>query len=473
MPTEKGTVSRYRYIAEQIKQAINAGLLAPDTRLPSVRTLATQYHLSLTTALKALRTLENEHYAVARPKSGFFVAWRKNFFPQKAAFIGEIAPLDEQTESHLAMVGEECRVRLDLANGDSTLYPIKKLGLIMRQVSYSKPFLLGQSVKGSGYAPLKREIVRRAIEYGCHIPPDNILITNGCIEALSLALRATVIPGDIVAVESPCYFVLLQMLRSLRLRVIEVENGPEGYVDKDKLVALFRRRIVKVFVTLANINNPSGRSIPNEQKAYITQQADENNVIIIEDEIFGDTAFSEQRPFPMRAFSPNVILCSGFSKTVAPGIRIGWVHSNSYMRKIISLKYTSSMGSSLLSQATIAQLLHSGGYDAHLRKLRQELSCQINKIRHAVLRSFPVGTRVSKPEGGYVLWVAMPKESLNVRTLFIKARQVGIGIAPGHIFATDDRYDHCFRLNAGFGYNNEVEQAIVQLAQWCIQSLKK
>ncbi|WP_188473075.1 aminotransferase-like domain-containing protein [Hafnia psychrotolerans] len=470
------SASRYRQITEQIKHAIHAGLLPPNARLPSVRTLATQYNISLTTALKTLRTLEDEHYAVAKPKSGFFVVPRLNPLQNNAILAEqprEIAPLDEQTELHMAMVGEDCRVRLDLANGDSSLYPIKKLSLIMRQLGYSKPFLLGDTVKGTGYIPLKTEIARRAIDYGCNINPDNILITNGCIEALSLSLRATVEPGDAIAVESPCYFVLLQMLRNLNLRVIEVDACNDGYVDSEKLVALFQRKAVKVFVTLSNINNPLGKNIPNEQKAYIARQADENDVIIIEDDIFGDTAFSEQRPFPMRAFSPHVILCSGFSKTVAPGVRIGWVHSNNYMRKITSLKYTSTMGSPILPQATIAELLKNGGYDAHLRKLRRELASQMSKIRQTVIREFPLGTKITKPEGGYVLWVEMPEQALNVRTLFIKARNAGIGIAPGHIFATDDRYDHCFRLNAGFGYNDEVEKAIVQLGQWCLQSLSE
>lgn len=466
--------SRYRQIANQMKQAIQTGSLPPNSRLPSVRMVATQYGVSLTTALKTLRTLEDEHYVVAKPKSGFFVAASQNVQKPRLEIIEqprEIAPLDEQTELHMAMVGENCRVRLDLANGDSSLYPLKKFSLIMRQIGYSKLFLLGDTVKGTGHMPLKAEISRRAVQYGCNINPDNILITNGCIEALSLSLRAVTRPGDVVAVESPCYFVLLQMLRNFNLRVIEVEANKEGYVDTERLITLFKRNAVKVFVTLANINNPLGKSIPNEQKAYITRQADENNVIIIEDDIFGDAAFSDQRPFPMRAFSPNVILCSGFSKTVAPGIRIGWVHSNHYMRKITSLKYTSSMGSSLLPQAAIAELLRNGGYDAHLRKLRQELSMQISKIRQVVLREFPEGTKVTEPEGGYVLWVEMPRKSLNVRELFIKARRVGVGIAPGHIFATDDRYDRCFRLNAGFGYNLEVEQAIIQLAHWCRESL--
>lgn len=466
--------SRYRQIAEQIKRAIDAGTLPPESRLPSVRTLATQYHVSLTTALKTLRTLEDERYAVARPKSGFFVAPRlpgKTGTPALTEQARAVAPLDEQTELHLAMVGSDCRVRLDLANGDSSLYPVRKIGLLMRQMGYSKPALLGNTVKGTGYAPLKAEIARRAVDYGCTINPDDILITNGCIEAISLSLRATLNPGDIVAVESPCYFVLLQMLRNLNLRVIEVESGPEGYVNVEKLTSLFRHKAVQAFLTICNINNPLGKSIPNEQKAYIARQADENDVVIVEDDIFGDTAFGERRPFPMRAFSPNAILCSGFSKTVAPGIRIGWVHSGNYMRKIASLKYTSTMGTSVLSQAAVAELLRNGGYDAHLRKLRRELARQIHQMRQAVLRYFPTGTRVTDPEGGYVLWVEMPRGALNVRALFLKARNAGIGIAPGHIFATDDRYDHCFRLNAGFGWNDEVEQAIRQLAQWCQLSL--
>lgn len=458
--------SRYRQIAEQFKQAIRAGALPPETRLPSVRTLAVQYHVSQTTALKTLRMLEDERYAVARPKSGFFVAPQHPQAHTPPEHAREIAPLDEQAELHLAILGSACRVRLDLANGDSALYPVARLGLLMRQLDYSQPSLSGDSVKGTGYAPLKAEITRRALDYGCVFSPDTLLITNGCIEAVSLALRAVLQPGDAVAVESPCYFVLLQMLHNLNLRVIEVEAGPEGYIDVGALTALFQRRAVRAFVTLANINNPLGKSIPAAQKAEIARQADTHGVAIVEDDIFGDTAFGEQRPFPMRAFSDNVILCSGFSKTVAPGIRIGWIHSERHMRRIASLKYTSTMGTALLPQAAIAELLRGGGYDAHLRKLRRELARQVGLMRAAVVRHFPPGTRVSSPEGGYVLWVEMPPSSLNVRELFMKARDGGIGIAPGHLFATDGRYDRCFRLNAGFGWNEEVEQAIRQLACW-------
>lgn len=472
---EPQEVSRYRQLADKIKAAVEAGVLRPGARLPSVRTLAAQYGVSPTTALKVLRTLENEHYAVARPKAGFFVAPAGHSASARAVMLDQpkvIAPLDEQTEHHLAVLGTDCRVRLDLANGGSDLYPLDKLALLLRKAGQGKPALLGDAVKGSGYLPLKTEIVRRAVHYGCHLEPDNLLITNGCIEALSLALRATVKPGDAVAVESPCYFVLLQMLHSLGLRVTEVEPGPHGYVDVDKLVALFTGKAVQAFVTLANINNPLGTCIPNEAKAVIARHADEQGIVMIEDDIFGDTAFGEQRPFPLLAFTPNALLCSGFSKTLAPGLRIGWVYSRAYSRQLTLLKYTSSMGTSVPPQVAIAEMLRSGGYDAHLRKLRGTLASQMRHVREAVLRYFPAGTRVSDPEGGYVLWVEMPEGSLNVRELFLKARAQGIGIAPGHIFATDERYDHCLRLNAGFGWNDQVLEAIQALARWCRESLQ-
>ncbi|WP_049853794.1 PLP-dependent aminotransferase family protein [Dickeya fangzhongdai] len=458
---------RYRQIADHFIRAIQSGTLPAHHRLPSVRALAQQHGTSATTAMKVLRTLEDEHFALARPKSGFFVAdtRRSNAMtavPQPVA----LPVLDEQTELHLSLVGTECRVRLDLANGDNALYPLKKMGRLIRQASYTNPMMLGNDVKGSGYLPLKEEIARRALDYGCHLHPDDILITNGCIEALSLSLRAVTRSGDAVAVQSPCYFVLLQMLRNLGLRVVEVGQDASGHMDVDQLESLFSQRQVSAFISLTNINNPLGTSLPDTYKRRIADAADRYSIALIEDDTFADTAFGEQRPFPLRAFSPNVLLCNGFSKTVGPGIRIGWVSSAHWQRKLAALKFTSTMGTSLTPQVALADLLRNGGYDAHLRKLRRELARQVSRLRQAVLHYFPAGTQVSQPEGGYAIWVTLPPGCCSSRELFSRARQEGIGIAPGHIFATDRRYDHCLRLNAGFGWNEEVHDAIRLLARW-------
>ncbi|WP_226068190.1 PLP-dependent aminotransferase family protein [Dickeya zeae] len=457
---------RYRQIADHFIQAIQSGTLPVHHRLPSVRSLAQQHGISVTTAMKVLRTLEDEHFALARPKSGFFVANPgRNAItctPQPAA----LPVLDEQTELHLSLVGTECRVRLDLANGDNALYPLKKMGRLIRQASYTNPMMLGNDVKGSGYLPLKEEIARRALDYGCHLHPDDILITNGCIEALSLSLRAVTRNGDAVAVQSPCYFVLLQMLRNLELRVVEVGQDARGHVDVAQLESLFSQHQVSAFISLTNINNPLGTSLPDSYKRRIAAAADRHDIALIEDDTFADTAFGEQRPFPLRAFSSNVLLCNGFSKTVGPGIRIGWVSSARWRRKLAALKFTSTMGTSLTPQVALAELLRNGGYDAHLRKLRRELAGQVGRLRQAVQHYFPVGTHISQPQGGYAIWVTLPAGCCSSRELFSRARQEGIGIAPGHIFATDQRYDHCLRLNAGFGWNEDVHQAIQLLARW-------
>ncbi|KAA8995641.1 PLP-dependent aminotransferase family protein [Affinibrenneria salicis] len=457
--------SRYRRIAEQLKQSILEGTLPAGSKLPSVRKLATQYGSSMTTTLKALRTLEDERYAQARPKSGFYAA-----LPEQAPAAPlqpvTIAPLDQQTELHLAMLGSDCRVRLDLANGAGSLYPIRKIGLLMRQLSYRQPQLLGNAIKGGGYPPLQAEIARRAVDYGCSLKAEEIIVTNGCIEALSLALRAVTRPGDSVAVDSPCYFVLLQMLSNLGLKVVEVGRDEQGCTDAQQLATLFSQRVVTAWVALANVNNPVGTTMTDENKAALTRLADQYGVTIIEDDTFGDTAFGAARPFPLRAFSSQVILCSGFSKTIAPGLRIGWLSGGQWSRKIAALKYTSTMGTSILPQAAVAELLKNGGYDAHLRQLRRELARQIVRLRAAVLRHFPAGTRVSAPQGGYVLWVEMPANCLPSHELFRLAREHGIGIAPGHLFSTDRRFDHCLRLNAGFGWSEEVDRALRSLAQW-------
>lgn len=460
----------YAKIADKIIESIKFGAYPAGKKLPSVRKIASQFSTSSTTALKALRNLEDRNYAVAKPKSGFFVNMQNKELIESLQNTViprayHLPPLDEQTELYLSMVGDTCRVRLDLANGHESLYPIRKIGLMMRKLSYRQPEILGSIVKGTGYCGLKEQIAFRAVGYGCHLNVDDIIITNGCIEAMSLALRATLSPGDCVAVDSPSYFVLLQMLRSLGVSIVEVPVDHNGYTDLNIITQIFKKKMVKAYVTLPNVNNPMGKILPDDYKKKIVNLADEHDIIIIEDDIFGDTAFTKKRPHPMRAFSSNVILCSGFSKTVSPGLRIGWVNSPKWGKKIASLKYTSSLGTSQLPQIVIAELLSNGGYEAHLRRLRRELSIQIKLLRQAILDFFPCGTHVSIPEGGYVLWIELPKGYMSTRKLFVEAREQGIGIAPGYIFAVDDKYDNCFRLNAGFGWNEDVKNAINVLAK--------
>lgn len=431
--------------------------------MPSVRTLGREYQVSVLTALQALRLLEQERWVEARPRSGFYVARRRDANLAERAAI-EVVALDEQAATHLSIVGTPCRVRLDLANGESALYPIKKLGVLMRQLMYRDPELLGNHVRGTGHPALKQQIIRRAFEYGCTIRPDELLVTNGCVESIALALRAVTQPGDGVAVESPTYFVILQMLRSLGLRAVEIPQTERG-IDLVVLERVLQHRQASAVISIANIGNPTGITLAMEDKEKLVRLVERHDAVLIEDDIFGDTSFDGLRPKPLRAFSDKVILCSSFSKTLAPGIRVGWIAGGRWSSAIASMKYTSTMGTPVYPQAAIAEFLRTGGYDVHLRRLKRMLQHQVSSMRRAVVEHFPAQARVSNPAGGYLLWVELPRGRVSARQLFENARREGIGIAPGHLFATDDRFDHCFRLNAGFGWNEEVEKSIARLAE--------
>jgi len=450
------TLPRYQQVAQHLRAAIETGTLPEGSRVASVRRLSREHGVSALTALQALRVLEQERLVDARPRSGFYVARRRGRAVPPA--LMESVPLDEQAHTHLSLVDTPCRVRLDLANGEPGLYPTGKLSVLMRQLIYRSPELLGAPLRGTGYPALKEQIVRRAFDYGCRLHPDEVVVTHGCVESLSLALRAVARPGDGVAVESPTYYVILRMLRSLGLRPVEIPMTRQG-MDLGALDAVLQDGRAAAVLSVANANNPTGITQPLEHKRMLVALAQRHGAVVIEDDIYGDTHFSGERPHPLRAFSDQVILCSSFSKTLAPGIRIGWIAAGRWSSLIAAGKYSSTMGTGIYAQAAIAEFLRSGSYDLHLRRLRQTLRKQVMSMRAAVVRAFPPGTGVSCPDGGYVLWVELPGGSANARELFELARREGIGIAPGHLFATDGRFDRCLRLNAGFGWNAQVRQA--------------
>ncbi|MFJ3056869.1 PLP-dependent aminotransferase family protein [Herbaspirillum sp. NPDC087042] len=459
-------IPQYQKIAAVIRASIKRGTLPAGSRISSVRTLGKEHNVSALTALHALRLLEQERWLEARPRSGFYV------MPQSVTTLSaptsiDLVTLDQQAATHLAIVGTPCRIRLDLANGESGLYPTKKLGVLMRQHIYRDQDLLGDHVRGTGYPALKQQIVRRSFEYGCSIHPDELIITNGCVESLSLALRAISRPGDAVAVESPTYFVILQMLHGLGLRPVEIAQTRQG-IDLELLEQALRQYKPCAVISIANVGNPIGLTSTMDNKEALIRLAEQHGAVLIEDDIYGDTCFDASRPKPLRALSGKVILCSGFSKTLAPGIRVGWIAGGRWSPAIALMKYTSTMGTPVYPQAAIAEFMRTGGYDLHLRRLRRTLQLQVRRMRQAIIRHFPAGTSVSDPSGGYVLWVTLPRGCIGTRRLFERARQEGIGIAPGHLFATDERFDHCFRLNAGFGWNDEIDSAIARLAMLAV-----
>jgi DNA-binding transcriptional MocR family regulator len=484
----------YRRLAQRLWEGVEGAAMSEGARLPSVRTLAAQHGVSLTTALQALRWLETRGHIEARPRSGYFVAKRprraKRAGAGASASVGDskgvrarrwvypVLEVDPQARAHLDIAGEPAQVRLDLACAEASLYPVERLSVLVRRHAYHHRDLVGSHVRGSGYPPLRAQIAQQAIQYACELDPDELVVTNGCVEALNLALRAVARPGDLIAVESPAYFALLQMLRALEMPVYPIPSLPQTGLDVDALSGALARGVpIKAVVTVANGNNPLG-SVPSDAaKRALVELLRKHDIALIEDDIFGDLCFGETRPRPVRAFDDaygNVLLCGGFSKSLCPGLRLGWIAGGRFTERVKALKYTTSMATAELQQAAVAELLAAGGYALHLRRLKAALQKQQRALRDAVLRHFPEGTDVTDPAGGFVLWAKLPSTEgapRSTRVLFERARAEGISFAPGHLFGDGGAFDDCLRLNAGNRWTAELDAAVRRLGELAAQSI--
>ena len=458
----------YQRLAAQIERGIATGALRAGDRLPSVRQLSQQHGVSMTTALQAFRHLENRGVVQARPKSGYFVAPRTPALPEPLLDLrmedATLVSIDQVLHEFLTIVNDPLALPSFHAAPARSLLPEAKLqhllaGVNRRHPEYASLYHMG------GSPALRREIARRAVTSGVQLRPDEIVVTNGGMEAIYLALRSVAQAGDTIALESPTYFHLLQVIESLGMRVLEIPSHPRTGISLEALdFATQTPGAVRACVLLPNFPNPLGSLVPVEHKRRIVQMMAERDIALIESDIYGEIHFGEQRPPVLKSFDERneVILCSAFTKTVAPGYRIGWIAPGRHFLKTQALKFRTSVACPMLQQEVLAQFIADGGYDHHLRRLRAALKTQADQMADAVARYFPMGCRLSIPQGGLLLWIELPRH-VDSREVFTLARLEHIGVAPGAAFSTSRRFDHFIRLQYGAPWSPELEAAMRKL----------
>jgi DNA-binding transcriptional MocR family regulator len=311
---------------------------------------------------------------------------------------------------------------------------------------------------------LREEICRRAARMGQMLSPDSLAITCGCTEALTIALKATTTSGDTIAIESPTYFGLLQVLESQGLKALELPTDANEGLDIGALDKALRTRTVKLCLLSSSFQNPLGTAMSEERKRAILALLARHRIPLIEDDIYGDIHFGPERPRPFMAIDPSadVIYCSSFSKTIAPGYRVGWVVSPRHIERMLEAKFALTLCNPTLPQAALAELLSSGGYDSHLRRIRRVFADNIGRMTRAIEASFPPATRVSRPAGGFVLWLELPAPC-DGRVLFERALEKGITIAPGDLFSASATHRNCIRLSCGTSWSPRIEAGIAML----------
>ena len=466
----------YRRWANHYLDAIQAGSLVAGDRMPSVRTLMRLHCVSLSTALQVCRQLESEGWLEARPRSGYFVRQSQrtpiapveepnvSVPPDPAQYVGIHARV-----SNFIAQGRQHVITANLAGarGAPELYPVESLKNAALRALRRNPGILANPASHNGNATFKTLLARRAVSAGLAIAPDDVLITHGCIEALNVALRAVAQPGDTIAVESPTFYGLLQILESLGMRALEIPTSPHTGISIEALeLAVQTYPNIKAVVVVPHLQNPLGSIMPDAHKMRLVQFCEGNGIPLIEDDTYSELINSETPLTALKAWdrTGNVIYCASLHKILAPGMRLGWMTAGRWQARAEMLKYAQTRQNEEWSQIAAAEFMASSGYERHLRRLRSQLRTQRERTAEAIATYFPAGTRLSIPDGGITLWVELPHK-LSSEAVFNAALLEGILIAPGAMFSNSSRFDHFLRLNCGAPYSNEIDHALHRLGQ--------
>ena len=467
LPTQKDEHAYlYRQVIAFIDENIDSGTLRCGDRLPSLRKMSQTAGVSIPTVRQAYIELERQRRIESRPQSGFYVrpTSSNEIVSPAPSSAGRPAALNCRSlmERVYDGINHPDLVPLGIANPCMAKPAAKSLHRAMKRVmARAEERSIGYS-STIGEPQLRRQIAYHYLDsIGVQVEPDHIAITNGGQEALLLALKAVAKAGDVIAVETPTYHGMLELIDSLGMLAIEVETCPEEGVTLSELRRTLETHDVKVCMFATTLGNPLGVTMPEDDRHKLVDILDEFDAILIEDDVYGDLRFDGVRPVPAQFLrqSERIITCGSFSKTAAPGYRIGWVVSRKYIDKIARLKRAFSCSSGLLQQLTLADFLASGDYSRHLKVLRPILKQNADRMSALVAEHFPPQTRTSRPVGASVLWLELPK-GVDAIQLFDDAMAAGISIAPGQIFSPSKRYENCVRLSYGHPWSDETEEAL-------------
>lgn len=456
----------YEKVAGTLQAQIKNGVLRVGDRIPSVRALSKSQGVSVATILQSYMVLEQRGFIEASPKSGFYVRSIVENLPpqpQMRTLVPESATvrINDLVYEVIQAARDPSITQLGTSGPNPHHFPTKRLNSILRSVVRDFPHHSDRYDYPPGSEELRRQIARRSAKVDCLLTPSDLIITNGAIEALNLSLKAVAAPGDAIAVESPTYFCILQLLESMGMKAVEIPTDPVSGVNLVTLEEAIKRQNIRAGVFMANFNNPIGSLMPESTKEALVDLFAKRNIPIIEDDVNAELYHTGEQPKPLKAYDKKglVLWCSSFTKTISPGFRVGWVAPGRYRESLEKLKFISSMASPGLTALVTARYLASGTYDRHLGPIRRAYAIQLERLQQVILKHFPKNTKVTRPKGGFLLWLEF-SERFDSLKLYRKALSQKISILPGHLFSPSERYSNCIRLNCGNVWTDRIEIAL-------------
>ena len=451
--TRSDATPKYLRLAKTLERQMKSGVLRVGDRLPSIRELRDAHQISMSTAVGCYLWLERQGYVRARPKSGFYVSRPPLADGPQPVFIPRIeGPVPVRLPDLRVPLPDRARsIDLGPAVIDASLLPSKRLNRSLRMALSAFDDSAVRYEEPRGNLRLRRQIARLMFRQGATASPDDIVVTAGATEALSLTLRAITRPGDVVAVESPGCYEFLQALETFDLRAVEIPHVTGTGIDLTLLAEAIRNHRIAAVLVEATCHNALGDCASDESKAALVALGAAHDIPIIEGDPFGELVFSGPRPRPLKAFdSTGVVLqCSSLAHYVAPGFNLGWASAGRWQPEVERLKSFSSVAGTRLTQLAMAEFLESGAFDRHVKALRLVLWQTVDAARQEILTRFPKGTRVSRPDGGFVLWIQLP-DGHDGADLQRRAAALGIRVLPGVAFSPSKQYVNCVRIACGY-----------------------
>lgn len=459
----------YTSIAGNIENKIVKGVLKIGDKLPSLRVISRENGASISTILQAYYVLESKGLIEARPQSGYFVTHCTRLLPRMVATSKPNNNFDDNDIDTIitrvyAEMGTKDNLTFSLGTPAQVLLPVAKLNKAIIQ-AVRKLDGCGTSYEPvAGNTRLRRQIARHSYTWDSNLVEEDIITTAGCMNALANCLISLATKGDTIAVESPVYFGIIQLAKSLGLNILELPTNAQTGVEIEALEKALKNNQIKLCLLVSNFSNPIGSCMPDEHKKKVVQLMEHFNIPLIEDDLYGDVYFGSHRPKSLKTFdeSGNVLWCGSFSKTLAPGYRVGWVAPGKFKKQIIKTKLFHNISSTILTQEAIGSFLENGRYENHLRKLRQTLHMNSLNFLRTISEHFPDGTKVTRPEGGFILWLEL-HPNIDTMNLYELALRHDISIAPGRMFTSKLQYNNCLRLSYGLEWNEKIRVGLVKL----------
>lgn len=462
----------YEELADEVARQITAMVLRPGDRLPSVRQTSKARHLSPATVFRAYEQLESRGLIRAIPRSGWFVNPPSSTEPPEPPTStppdgAHQVEITELVFEILSAVRSPKTIQFGSAFPSPFLFPLDRLRQALSSSTRKLDPWSTLDDLPPGNERLRRQISKRYLMQGLEVGLEEIVLTNGGMDALNLCLEAVTRPGDAVVVESPCFYAALQAIERLGLKAIEVPTHPRDGVELSVLAGILETQRPTACWLMTNFQNPLGCSLSEEKKRGLIELLSQHDIPLIEDDVYSELYHTNEPPTLTKALDRSglVMHCSSFSKTLAPGYRVGWVAAGRFAHAVRRVKLMTSLSGAVPNQAALAEYLQHGGYDRHLRRLRAALRQQKEAMIAAVTRHFPPGIRLTRPDGGYFIWVDMPWDTVDALSLYREALSRQISIAPGPMFSNHGGYRNCLRLNFGHPWGPRAEDAMATLGK--------